>query len=376
MDLTVETFSRWAKYLCPSPNRVEIVNRQVIRNLLYRAGFSAHQNYLTGEVEYLLGRYPQDSRDQYISAERTGRGRTPTIGKSVRDKLLREVIVPYEVEKTRLQQMDWNDVALQAATTTNQQYDVVVVDEAQDFSANQIRCILAHLSDDHSTTFIMDAVQRIYPQSFQWREVDIQMRPTQVFTLATNLRNTAAIARLATSLVRGLPVETDGILPDPDACRQEGILPKVLAGSYSAQIHHMLDAIEPYISKGETVAILQPWGGGWFDFARQMLTNRQLRYCELTRERDWPTGPEQIALSTIHSAKGLEFDHVLMPGLNREVTPHGPDDGDGTLESLQRLVAMGIGRARKTVILGCKPEERSKLIDRLDRKTYDLVKVS
>jgi superfamily I DNA/RNA helicase len=82
-----------------------------------------------------------------------------------------------------------------------------------------------------------------------------------------------------------------------------------------------------------------------------------------------------VALSTIHSAKGLEFDHVLLPGLNHEVTPHGEEDGDGTLESLRRLIAMGIGRARKTVSVGYKPGEQSTLIDLMNRRTYDLVEV-
>ena len=50
-----------------------------------------------------------------------------------------------------------------------------------------------------------------------------------------------------------------------------------------------------------------------------------------------------MALSTVHSAKGLEFDHVLMPGLSDEVTPHGNEDGDGTLDSLRRLIAMELG---------------------------------
>ena len=82
-----------------------------------------------------------------------------------------------------------------------------------------------------------------------------------------------------------------------------------------------------------------------------------------------------MALSTVHSAKGLEFDHVLLPGLNQEVTPHGDEEGDGTLDSLRRLVAMGIGRARNTVTLGYKPGEQSTLIDLIDPTTYDLVKV-
>ena len=373
--LTVETFSRWAKGLCPHSNGVDIVDRRVVLRLLDEAGFGGHQGYFAGEVDYLLGRYPREGRHEYLDAVRTGRGRTPAVGRSVRVKLLEEVIAPYEAEKARLRQSDWNDVALQATTATNQGYDVAVVDEAQDLSANQVRCVMAHLSEDHTTTFILDAVQRIYPQAFLWREVGIQMRPSQVFTLAKNHRNTAAIARLAASLVQGLPVEEDGVVPNADACQREGTKPQVITGAYSAQLRSMLDAVTPWIQAGETVAILQPRGGGWFNFARKELAARRLPYCELTRERDWPTGHEQLALSTIHSAKGLEFDHVLLPGLNQEVTPHGSDDGDGTLESLQRLVAMGIGRARKTVALGYKLEDRSTVIDRLDPASYELVEV-
>ena len=106
-----------------------------------------------------------------------------------------------------------------------------------------------------------------------------------------------------------------------------------------------------------------------------MLAQRNISYCELTRRREWPSGPEQVALSTIHSAKGLEFDHVLMPGLSQEITPHGDEDGDGTLDSLRRLLAMGIGRARRTAMLGYKPGEESNLIGLLDPATYDLVEV-
>ena len=106
-----------------------------------------------------------------------------------------------------------------------------------------------------------------------------------------------------------------------------------------------------------------------------MLSRRSIPYCELTQRREWPNGPEQVALSTIHSAKGLEFDHVLMPGLSQIVTPHGDEDGDGTLDSLRRLVAMGIGRARRTVMLGYKRGEESTLIGLLDPATYDLVEV-
>ena len=77
----------------------------------------------------------------------------------------------------------------------------------------------------------------------------------------------------------------------------------------------------------------------------------------------------------MHSTKGLEFDHVLLPGLNQEVTPHGAEEGHGTLDSLRRLLAMSIGRARKSVSVGYKPGEQSTLIGLMDAATYVLVTV-
>ena len=102
------------------------------------------------------------------------------------------------------------------------------------------------------------------------------------------------------------------------------------------------------------------------DMSDKNYTSRKILFCELTRRSEWPTGPELLALSTVHSAKGLEFDHVFMPGLSDEVTPHGDEEGDGTLESLRRLIAMGVGRARQTIMLGYKPGERSTVFDYID----------
>jgi superfamily I DNA/RNA helicase len=82
-----------------------------------------------------------------------------------------------------------------------------------------------------------------------------------------------------------------------------------------------------------------------------------------------------MGLSTIHSAKGLEFDHVLLPGLNQQVTPHGEGEGDATLDRLRRLLAMGVGRARTSVMVGYKPGEESTLVGLLDPATYDAVTV-
>ena len=52
---------------------------------------------------------------------------------------------------------------------------------------------------------------------------------------------------------------------------------------------------------------------------------------------------EQVGLSTLHSAKGLEFDHVVVLGLNGgELMPHGESEDDAQLTNYRRLVAMAI----------------------------------
>lgn len=374
--LTISTFSRWAWQLVGRPTVLKDNGQSLILPLLQSIGIpDEHTIYFTDEVHYINGRFSPELRPNYLSATRTGRGRTPAVPRNLREKLLKNVVEPYEKTKAAHRIWDWNDVALGACKVPSQQYDIVIVDETQDLSANQVRAIYTHLSTDHTTTFIIDAVQRIYPQGFPWTEVGLTIRPGMVHTLQRNHRNTVAIARLAHSLVHDLPPDTDGILPDHNACSISGDIPQVVEGKYGSQLNYMLSVAQPHLATGETVAILQPRGGRWFGYAKSALLRRGIAFCELTRASDWPRGPEQVALSTIHSAKGLEFDHILMPGLNAEVTPHGSEDGDGTFESLRRLVAMGIGRARKTVMLGYKSGDRSHLFDVIDRSCYDHIRV-
>ena len=374
VEVTVDTFSHWAHELVGKPRVIPDEGRAYISSLLTNLGVaSANLDYFFDEIKYIQGRFPLDERSRYLEATRVGRGRTPQVSQSLRARLLTEVVGPYEEYKQRRALVDWNDVALAAVETTDSEYDVVIVDETQDFSSNQMRAIMAHLAPNHVTTFVIDAAQRIYPQGFQWSEIGINVRPEMVYTLRHNYRNTKQIARLAASLLVGLPTDMDGVAPDEASCIRTGPLPKIVVGKYSAQFSHMMKQISSAIAAGETVAILHPKGGGWFSHTESVLRANDVKYCSISRAYEWPDGPELVALSTIHSAKGLEFDHVLMPGLSGEVTPHGDDEGDGTLDALRRLVAMGIGRAKKTVTMGYKKGEMSSVFDWIDPDTCEMV---
>jgi DNA helicase IV len=232
------------------------------------------------------------------------------------------------------------------------------------------------MEDTSSVTFILDGAQKIYPRGFTWKEAGVTVQPNQSHRLMENYRNTKQIAALAVSILDGLIIGDDGTLPNLDKCAKEGELPIVLYGKFSAQALWCIKRIEEQIDLAtETVAFLHPKGGKWFDFLRGELRKSGIPYVEITKKSEWPEGPENVVLSTMASAKGLEFDHVFIIGLNEEVTPHGAESDDSQMNVLRRLLAMAITRARKTIAIGAKREGASKLFTYLKGGSFREVKL-
>ncbi|MEV4762534.1 3'-5' exonuclease [Micromonospora chokoriensis] len=373
--LRVNTFGKWATDLVGYSPVAE--NARLARKIKQLGqGIPLDPDFLVNEVDYALGRLHPSDIDRYLTVKRQGRGQSPRVDTELRKKILDEVITPYLEWKVSDGVRDWHDLALDAAQVINPHFqsDVVIVDEAQDFTANQMRAIVRHLAEDHSTTFVIDATQRIYPRFFAWTEVGVRIPSGATFPLKRNYRNTKEIAALARKLVEGLPLEDDGMLPDFEACQREGDTPTMLVGTFSQQVDHALQTIKASVSMpNESIAFLHPKGGQWFSFLRRRLREEGIQWCELTRAEMWPSGSESVALCTIHSAKGLEFDHVFMLGLNGQVVPQGSDEGDDAGSALRRLVAMGVGRARKTVTIGYKSDDRPALVQLLDPAAYNEV---
>ena len=61
--------------------------------------------------------------------------------------------------------------------------------------------------------------------------------------------------------------------------------------------------------------------------------------------------PDTVTLTTLHSSKGLEYDVVIMPGLEEGRLPRYSAESDAALAEARRVFYVGMTRARNVVYL-------------------------
>jgi DNA helicase-2/ATP-dependent DNA helicase PcrA len=79
-----------------------------------------------------------------------------------------------------------------------------------------------------------------------------------------------------------------------------------------------------------------------------------LEHISLVMDREGGANEDAVSLMTLHSAKGLEFDNVFLPGWEEGLFPHQralDEQGRAGLEEERRLAHVGITRARKRAML-------------------------
>ncbi len=75
-----------------------------------------------------------------------------------------------------------------------------------------------------------------------------------------------------------------------------------------------------------------------------------LEHVSLVMENNEGAGGELVSIMTLHSAKGLEFDTVFLPGWEEELFPHRrslDENGPAGLEEERRLAYVGLTRAKR-----------------------------
>jgi len=371
------------EYVCK--NRLEQAIAAIELSSEHRQLITLGYDFLVEEINYLLGRFGSDTMS-YIESERIGRGSNPNIDDQTKRLIAEELVPAYQLALEELNYIDWNYLREQVfsfmqAGAEYEKYDILVVDEAQDLSALQIKILLELTSSDtNSITFIRDTTQRIYKNNYIWDDININFGISSKLDLEKNYRNTREIAMVAASLMQSaLNHENDIHILNPDLTETSGLKPIWVRGKYTKQKRYLLNTLGNIDISTESVGILHMRMSDVNELYEK-LTSLGYDNCFLLRDEDnLQDASGGIYISTLHSAKGLEFDHVFIIGYDDFFAP-GPKSlshrsTSAHLSAHCKLLYTAITRARKTLTITSSINEYSQFLKEIDTNLLQIIEL-
>ena len=322
-------------------------------------------DFLRSELEEVIENRGITSLEAYLEASRQGRG-TPL------QRREREYIWSWRehyldllrAEGKRDRAMAIVDATSRAAQLgRDDRYDVVVVDEIQDLSVIEVMLFTALAKSTNEKPHVMfcgDTGQSIYRKGFRWKDAGLRIGGGNVLTLDTCERSTQEIMRFASALGAGSEEDAEpAALP-----LRNGLPPRVVYGFTSRQkafefaANHVEDAVINHHKEASKFAIISRTNRMLDMFAKYCTRSGRAFLVALQRD-DHFFDRGSVKLITAHSAKGLEFDSVIVLTADDDQFPLSKDlagtyvDEVEWLASERALLYVACTRARNVLQLLC-----------------------
>lgn len=279
----------------------------------------ANPAFLEQEYVYIvLANRILDERS-YVRVARTGRG-TP-LNRRQRQELWK-VFAQFRATTQIDGQLSFPEVAALAAEILEAREapiaDHVLVDEAQDLNPLHWQLLRALVAEGRNDLFIAeDSHQRIYGHKITLSQYGINIRG-RARRLRLNYRTTAENLAYAISILDGNAItdlEGEGERSDDYRSVRSGPAPRILdVSNADDEMAAVASEITRWIDDGvkpEAIGVLARAESRARD-AASALVDRNIPASQ--RRRDAELTPGQVPVMTMHSAKGIEFQHVIVLG--------------------------------------------------------------
>lgn len=335
--------------------------------------------YLLDEIDQVIRARSLTTLQNYQAVERVGRG----IGLDrVRHRpLVWDIYERYQKALDERNLFDWADLARLTLKHCQPlpEYDVIIVDEAQDLppcDLSLVTRLLPDYSENRSLTLLADPAQSIYYRGIPWKEANINIQG-RTRILAMNYRNSKQILEAARHIVDGCEdlKEEDELIRSNSSDRPG---PKPIVASYTSttQSNAFLgDEIIRLCQAGQyrpgDIAVIARSKNLLTKYIQRFLEKQSI-LCRFHREEDFHVLENEVKLITMHSAKGLEFPVVFLIGLSDQYMPYINQDSDTKLgDELQerRLFYVSMTRAAERLYLLHPQRNRCRFLYDLDPAT-------
>lgn len=296
------------------------------------AGIGLTDSFYREEWDYVVQPAGCTSADEYQNAPRVGRGARLS-------RQQRKSIWPvFEEYRNRLEAKRLREpidamrdaVALISKLKGRTRYRAVIIDEAQDMSTVAFQMFRALVPEEPNDIFIVgDGHQRIYRRrvSLARAGVKITGRSRKLYI---NYRTTDEIRRFAVAILRDVAID------DLDEGEDNN-------SKYKSLMHGEPPAIQRSETFSKEVAAIVEFVKAGDEASHTCLVTRTHReldlYDEALRELGVPTyrisrgeaedrSKPGLRLATMHRVKGLEFDRVIIAGVNDGAVPLLVGDAD------------------------------------------------
>lgn len=314
-------------------------------------------NFYEQELEYVVLAQGITSLDEYRTARRTGRG--VILSRAKRDAIW-PVFEEYrgQLSSRKLKEVDdaYREVAsmLSAREKKDSPYSAIVIDETQDFGPQALKLLRALIPNGSNDLFFVgDGHQRIYSRNKAAMSkcgIDIRGRARKLYI---NYRTTDEIRRQAVALLEGVEVDDldDGFDevaryrslshgPAPEVAKVEGLEGAFIKVKEFVQQWRAAETSESVMS----ICVVAP-SEKVREAISQQLQTAGLRTVTISAQSNHTDQAGSLYMSTMHRAKGLEFDCVAV------IAPSHYLD-ESSLEGHQRqLLYVALTRAKRGALL-------------------------